>query len=68
MRLLICSPVTPWHPEHAIRDWITELAAMREAYRGNPEALACIARAESDAAWMLERSKTLPRVEPPSAR
>jgi hypothetical protein len=65
MRLLIDPPVTPWHPEDAIRDWIVELADMRDRHRGDDEALACIARAEHHAAWMLDRSRSLPKIEPP---
>lgn len=65
MRLLIDPPVTAWAPEDAIRDWIVELAGMRVQHRTDHEALACIARAESDAAWMLERSRALSGIEPP---
>jgi hypothetical protein len=61
MRVLICAPVTSLHTPDDIRDWITELAAMREQHRDDHEALACIARAEWHAASMLELSATLPR-------
>ena len=54
MMLIIDPPVTAFHPVDDIRDWIAKLAFMREWYRDDHEALACIARAERSAAAMLE--------------
>ena len=59
MRLLICPPVTLWHPPEAIRVWIAQLAAMRESYANDAEAIGCIDRAASHAANMLQLATEL---------
>jgi len=68
MILVIDPPVTAFDPVDDIRDWIAELASLRERYRDDHEALASIARAENSAASMLERAATSPRIAPPRER
>lgn len=53
MILLIDPPVTPLDPPEAIRAWQERLRAMRTAHADDPQALACVARAEESAAEML---------------
>jgi hypothetical protein len=65
MILMIDPPVTPFHPVETIGDWMAEQAQMRDQHRGDPEALACIARAENHAAGMLALAATLPRIPAP---
>ena len=49
MRLMIDPPVSAFSTVEGIREWLRELAAMREEYRDNPDALGCVASEEEDA-------------------
>ena len=54
MMLFIDPPVQAFSTADEIRAWQRVLARMRDQYRNDPEALRCIARAERDAAHLLE--------------
>jgi hypothetical protein len=66
MILMIDPPVTSLHPAEDIRAWMRELDALRAQHAGDEEALGCIARAEVHAQSMLELSRELPKIDPPS--
>ena len=65
MILMIDAPVSVFSSVDAVRDWIVELADMRERYRDDPEALRCIAGEEQDALNLLKVIPTLPKIPPP---
>ena len=53
MRLLLCPPVAPFDPPARIREWLGELARIRERYAGDDESLLMITLAEEQArAWL----------------
>lgn len=54
MILMIDPPVNAFSSTDAIRDWIAELADMREQYRNDQQALWCIAQEEHYARELLE--------------
>jgi len=60
MILMIDPPVNTFSTVDAVRDWIVELAAMRERYRDDSEALRCVVMAERDAIGLLESIQTVP--------
>jgi hypothetical protein len=60
MILMIDPPVNVFSSAEAVLAWKRELAAMREQYRDDDEALRWIALADDDAAALLELIATLP--------
>lgn len=61
MMLFIDPPVHLFSTPDEIRAWQRELAALRDRYRADPEALECIAAAERRAIELLEGvSRTRP--------
>jgi len=54
MMLFIDPPVHVFSTADEVRAWQQELAAMRDRYRADPQALACIARAEREADHLLD--------------
>ncbi len=60
MILMIDPQVNTFSTVDAVRDWIVELAAMRERYGDDPEALRRVVMAERDAIGLLESIQTVP--------
>ena len=67
MILFIDPPVHVFSTADEVRAWQRELAAMRDRYRGDPQALACIAREERNAEQLLELVVRLHESRNPSA-
>ena len=67
MMLLIDPPVNVFSSLDSVRDWIVELADLRERYRDDHEALRRIAGEELYANRLLELIPTLPKVAPRGA-
>jgi hypothetical protein len=65
MILMIDPPVSVFSSPDAVRDWMVELVALRERYRGDHQALRYIASEEQYARRLLELTPTLPTVAPP---
>ena len=62
MILTIHSPVTFLSNLDDVRDWIVQLADLREYHEADNEALRCIATAEQHAHHLLELIRRLPAV------
>ncbi|HLT92475.1 MAG TPA: hypothetical protein VKZ85_16190 [Woeseiaceae bacterium] len=56
MPLLIDPPVNPFSRSEDILAWLERLAALREEYSDDPDALVQISRHEADAARWLEQA------------
>ena len=67
MMLLIDPPVNVFSSLDSVRDWIVELARLREHYRDDPDALRRIVGEELYANRLLELIPTLPKVAPRGA-
>jgi len=65
MMLMIDPPVNVDSSVDAVRDWIVELADLRERYRDDHEALRRITGEELYASRLLELIPTLPPISPP---
>ena len=63
--LMIDPPVNVCSSVDAVRDWIVELADLRERYRDDHDALRRIAGEELYASRLLELIPTLPPISPP---
>jgi len=67
MMLTIEAPVNGCSSVDAVRDWIVELADLRERYRDDHEALRRITGKELYANHLLELIATLPPISSPAA-
>ena len=67
MMLLIDPPVNVFSSLDSVRDWIVELADLRERYRDDHEALRRITGEELYASRLLELIPTLPPISSPAA-
>ena len=65
MMLMIDPPVNVFSSVDAVRDWIVQLADLRERYRDDHEALRRITGEELYANRLLELISTLPPISPP---
>ena len=65
MMLMIEPPVNVFSSVDAVRDWIVELADLRERYRDDHDALRRITGEELYASRLLELIPTLPPISPP---
>ena len=65
MMLMIDPPVNVFSSVDAVRDWIVELADLRERYRDDHDALRRITGEELYASRLLELIPTLPPISPP---
>lgn len=65
MMLMIDPPVNVYSSVDAVRDWIVELADLRERYRDDHDALRRITGEELYASRLLELIPTLPPISPP---
>ena len=65
MMLMIDPPVNVFSSVDAVRDWIVQLAALRERCRDDHEALRRITGEELYASRVLELIPTLPPISPP---
>ena len=65
MMLMIDPPVNLYSSVDAVRDWIVELADLRERYRDDHDALRRITGEELYASRLLELIPTLPPISPP---
>jgi hypothetical protein len=65
--VMIGPPVDAFSSVDAVRDWIVELARLREHYRDDPDALRRIVGEELYANRLLELIPTLPKVAPRGA-
>ena len=63
--LMIDPPVNVCSSVDAVRDWIVELADLRERYRDDHDALRRITSEELYASRLLELIPTLPPISPP---
>ena len=66
MMLMIHPPVNVFSSVDAVRDWIVQLADLRERYRDDNEALRRITGEELYASRLLELIPTLPPISPPA--
>jgi len=66
MMLMIDPPVNVFSSVDAVRDWIVELADLRERYRDDHEALRRITGGELYASRLLELIPKLPPISPPA--
>ena len=62
MVMILDPPVNAFSSVDAVRDWIVDLAGMRERYRDDHEALRRITRGELYASRLLELIPMLPKV------
>ena len=65
MMLMIDPPVNVYSSVDAVRDWIVELADLRERYRDDHDALRRSTGEELYASRLLELIPTLPPISPP---
>ena len=63
--LMIDPPVNVCSSVDAVRDWVVELADLRERYRDDHDALRRITGEELYASRLLELIPTLPPISPP---
>jgi hypothetical protein len=63
--VMIGPPVDAFSSVDAVRDWIVELADLRERYRDDHDALRRITGEELYASRLLELIPTLPPISPP---
>jgi hypothetical protein len=66
MILFLDPPVSMFSTADEVRAWQRKLAAMRERYGDDPEALRCIARAESGARDLLTQIPLHLTITPPA--
>ena len=64
MILAIHSPITVLSSMDEVRDWIVELADLRQSYEADNEALRCIVSEEQHAHHLLELILRLPESAP----